>query len=110
MKLTNSSLYVVASILLALICPAVAQQTVPNLADCISAEITWVKNICSKPISVQVMVNNREIRRQLKPGEKANTGDFSMGAACPIGYVSSVPFVAENSGIIGADQYECNRK
>jgi hypothetical protein len=120
------SIPIVASFLLfAPLCPVAGQQTLPNSEPCVklmdrkvnSATNTKVTitNICDKPIAIQYMNsrNQREIQKQLNPGETfvgewPNPGWY-MGAICKIGYISTVVFVASSQDTIEKGNYRCTK-
>ena len=96
--------------LLAFSCPAVAQQIVPSMENCAGFDDNGITNNCSQSISLQVRTNGREVRRQLKPGETwAIKGDY-FGAACPLGYVSTIPVVDDNMSAFNNNSYECRKR
>jgi hypothetical protein len=103
--------------------PAVAQD-VPHVEDCTKWHYTDGKfgtaNSCDKSIVVNFMRKSDQhaVIRTLRPAEKFNTGlsqaqvesGWWMFTACPVGFVSSVPFLAENESIIVPSKYRCVRK
>lgn len=82
------------------------------------------KNHCDEAVFVQFQRAGRSpIGSQVNPGEMFFTGlersqmrvgrpcwDYWMFTACPVGYVSSVPFWAENCKAIISSEYSCVKK
>jgi hypothetical protein len=77
-------------------------------------------NSCGEPVALLFIQLNGQHRfeRVVKPGERFDTGVAEKAvnaagwlfAACPAGYVPTVPFTTENQTQILKGQYECVRK
>jgi len=77
-------------------------------------------NNCKDPITIKFMQMNDElvIEHDIGPGEFFDTGlsrdqmndNCTMFAACPVGYLPSVPFSAKNKDVILPGLYNCVKK
>jgi hypothetical protein len=105
------------------LCPGPARGLKPHMEQCTAWDYgddgqLGTKNTCDKAVVIQFMAKNqRTVERQLNPGDAFRTGisRSQIGGdwwftACPVGYVSSVPFLPKNLGVIRASQYSCARK
>lgn len=106
------------------LCPGPQRGLKPHAEQCIS----WnrveghdgAKNLCDEEVAIEFVSklggdSNLEIERLEVPGEAFRadsklSGMPPMFTVCPIGYVSSVPFNAENSDAIRASRYSCVRR
>ena len=73
------------------------------------------RNLCDEEVVIEFLSKSRETERLVIPG-KAFRADSKLSGmpwmftVCPVGYVSSVPFGAENSDAIRASHYSCVRR
>lgn len=108
---------------------AAAQQSVAHLEECTpwnfqNGEL-GTTNICDQPVAIQFMWQGDQhaVGAIVKPNERfdsgvsrgdgvrvANSPRWWMFAACPMGYVSSVTFVAANRETIVPGKYRCVMK
>jgi len=123
----STAIIALAKALFYSVCPGPAEGLRPHMEQC----TTWeyhddnfgTENTCNKDVVIQFMVKDqRAIERQLKPGEAFRTGLSRsqtigwMFTTCPVGYVSSVPFLPEKDDAfidpspIKASLYSCVRK
>ncbi|MGW8248477.1 MAG: hypothetical protein ACWGOV_10230 [Acidiferrobacterales bacterium] len=100
-------------------CPGpTSRQLKPHLENC----LTWtqvsgkggVRNSCSRPVVIEFVYKGK-LEHRVIPGN-AFSADPSLSTqpspftVCPVGYVSSVPFTAENREDIRLSKYSCVRK
>lgn len=118
-----TAIVILAKALFYVLCPGPAQELKPPIEQC----TTWgfdsgqfgTENTCNKAVVIQFMAKDqRPIERMLNPGEAFRTGlshsqigqEWWMFTTCPVGYVSSVPFLPENNDAIRTSRYSCVRK
>ena len=100
---------------------AISQEMRPHVEQCVqwshSHAQPGVRNVCDKTIVIVFMLE-REFGPELKTGEIViKGGEFYADqrlsqipwrfTACPEGYVSSIPFTADNLEKIAASDYGC---
>lgn len=119
----STAIVILAKALFYSLCPGPAQRWKPHMEQC----TTWgydggqfgTENTCDKAVVIQFMAEGqRAIERLLNPGETFRTGlsrsqidrGWWMFTTCPVGYVSSVPFLSKNNEVIRASRYSCVRK
>ncbi len=101
---------------------ASAQQSMAHMEACLE----WgdfdgqfgALNICNKPTTILFMTlaDGRITEQDVAPGGRFKSGapqpvgtDAWMFTACPVGYMPSVRFSADNSGVILPSLYNCQR-
>ena len=124
-QLNSSAIMLLAKALFYGLCPdPTSQHLKPNLENC----ITWshlgdkygAKNICNKTVVIEFVSKftdkpSLKIEREVIPGNTFST-DSNLSrmpwrfTVCPVGYVSSVPFLPENEEDIRDSRYSCVRK
>ncbi len=103
------------------LCPGVPERLHPNSEHCTD----WryyngqfgARNNCDRPVVVQFMTQSDQVAtvRELKPDETFRTGlspdqvnkGWYIYAACPAGYITSVPFGPQAREEIGNSEYYC---
>lgn len=126
-QVNSSAIMILEKALFYDFCPGPTPQGLkPHLENCIKwastrrdKKLGW-RNICNKAVVIEFHSYQDKpglnIERQVIPGKTSTKhprhsgGKPSLFTVCPVGYVSSVPFTAENKGDIRASQYSCIRK
>lgn len=123
----STAIMAMAKALFYSVCPGPEEGLRPHMEQCTTWEYDddnfGTENTCDKAVVIQFMVKDQPaIERQLKPGETFRTGLSRsqtigwMFTTCPVGYVSSVPFLPEEDDAfidpspIKASLYSCVRK